>query len=337
MVFNPLGFALGTVQAQQEGVTDPSARNRVAFLGGLINSPVASFAVTSAVARQEAQDATAPDGTPPISGSKPLPKVTGLTLEIAKELLGAPGLELQVDPVDEISLEIRKGQITRQVPAEGTLVSARSRVTLFVSQGFPMPNVVKLSIEEAKQELEALGLKVGDPPKEAPSDQIEKGLVKDQEPAAGHSVSKGDTVTLTVSQGIPQIKLPNLVGEFVQEARESVQDLDLRSGLIDAEKTDDTKEIHEVLEQVPAPDTEVAPESLVKLTINPLVLRDFTGEKFRKVREELHDFDVRVRRIEAERDPDKEKGTIVHQNPPAGSKVAPESLVILTVNPPADG
>jgi serine/threonine-protein kinase len=52
----------------------------------------------------------------------------------------------------------------------------------------------------------------------APSDTVPSGQVSDQNPGGGSKVARGSTVTLTVSSGIPQVRVPNVVGQDVTSA-----------------------------------------------------------------------------------------------------------------------
>ncbi len=104
---------------------------------------------------------------------------------------------LTVGGVDQqISETVPKGQVISQTPADGTLFRGDA-VRLVVSAGPPLvqvPQVQGKNVDAATQQLQALGFKVA-------RDNILGGVfgtVRSSDPAAGQSVPKGSTITLTV-------------------------------------------------------------------------------------------------------------------------------------------
>ena len=78
-------------------------------------------------------------------------------------------------------------------PATGASNAERVRV----------PNVVDLPREEAQKRLEDADLKLG-PQDEAPSSEVAKGAVIEQDPAAGTETEQGTAVEVTISAGPAQ-------------------------------------------------------------------------------------------------------------------------------------
>jgi beta-lactam-binding protein with PASTA domain len=114
--------------------------------------------------------------------------------------------------------EVRKGLAIRTVPREGEEVTVGTRVRLLVSQGpelATVPEVVGLSRSSADSRLRGEGLGVA--VQEQESEEAE-GTVIAQDPAGGSSVEQGATVTITVSTGIPQASVPNVVGLSAADA-----------------------------------------------------------------------------------------------------------------------
>ncbi len=84
-----------------------------------------------------------------------------------------------------------------------------------------MPNVVGLQQEEATNELIDLELEVEIQLEESEEDP---GTVIGQDPAAEEVITKGDTVTLTVSQAAETVTVPNVVDLPLDEAEELLRD-----------------------------------------------------------------------------------------------------------------
>jgi eukaryotic-like serine/threonine-protein kinase len=139
-----------------------------------------------------------------------VPAVAGLPQAQAIKELEDAGLKVTRDV--EFSDEVQKGLAIRTVPREGEEVTVGTRVRLLVSQGpesTTVPDVVGLSRSSADSRLRAEGLGVA--VQEQESEEAE-GTVIAQDPAGGSSVDQGATVTITVSTGIPQASVPNVVG-----------------------------------------------------------------------------------------------------------------------------
>jgi serine/threonine-protein kinase len=126
--------------------------------------------------------------------------VTGKT-ELEATLV-LEGLGFEVWPVREYSEQEPAGTVIRQDPGEGFTLPRGSRVTITVSQGgrpFPMKDLTRATLEEARVWLELFGLRqrlVDQEESEHPA-----GTVVRQSPAAGEMVQAGDFVDLVVSSG----------------------------------------------------------------------------------------------------------------------------------------
>ena len=130
----------------------------------------------------------------------PVPDVTDFELEQATKVVLASGLKL--GGVDTVPSTEEAGVVIGIRPQPGSGKPPGSTVTLVVSQGpasVPVPNVVGLRQDEARRQLEAVGLRVGrlsrsglrrGPP----------GTVTEQRPAAGTNVSRQARVDLVITE-----------------------------------------------------------------------------------------------------------------------------------------
>lgn len=96
-----------------------------------------------------------------------------------------------------------------------------------------VPDVHKLSYAEAVATLNKEGLEVEKI--EVPSDDIEKGAVVDQIPAAGEAAKRGSSVKLSISTGpsTSKVKVPNLVGLDPMDATALLVENGLQAGQIE--------------------------------------------------------------------------------------------------------
>lgn len=97
---------------------------------------------------------------------------------------------------------IPPNHIISHVPIAGTKLPKNTGISLVVSKGsnssvFYMPDLINTSITEAKKLLDEMGLNLEI--KEEVAETVEQNMVIKQSPLAGKKVSRGGTVTLTVS------------------------------------------------------------------------------------------------------------------------------------------
>jgi serine/threonine-protein kinase len=84
--------------------------------------------------------------------------------------------------------------------------------------------VVGEDAEDAVAAIEAAGLKAVIAPQEVNDRKVPKGAVSSQSPASG-TITRGGTVTLTVSKGPKLVKVPSYVGKQADDAREALEEL----------------------------------------------------------------------------------------------------------------
>jgi serine/threonine-protein kinase len=154
----------------------------------------------------------------------PLPQLPGKSLDSAKEALS--GAEMALGKVTEkFDEEAPAGTVLAQSPAAGTQVRHGTPVSLTVSKGpqpIPVPNVRGQEQAAAFRAIETAGLVAVVADKTVNDRNIPKGSVVKQEPASG-TLTRGGTVTLTISEGPKLVKVPNYIGEQVRDAREALE------------------------------------------------------------------------------------------------------------------
>jgi beta-lactam-binding protein with PASTA domain len=156
-----------------------------------------------------------------------VPKVVGMTQEEATAALQGAGYEVQAKGVFDETAE--EGVVIRQEPDAGTVAEPGTRVDIYVSQGknpeVEVPDVVGMSETQAFEALDAVGLEAV--PSSTYSEAVPVGQVISQEPAAGNTAKRGDSVSISVSQGPapPQnATVPNVIGQTEAEAVATLQE-----------------------------------------------------------------------------------------------------------------
>ena len=149
-------------------------------------------------------------------------------------------------------------------------IKGKSTIGLVISLGqkiVKVPKVVGMTEQEAKEELEALDLKVEI--KEEPNKKVEAGYVINQDVTANSEVGAGSTVKITISTGVETVQVPNLEGKTEEEAKKAITDAGLTlSAVLNSEDT--KKENGKVLKQSLEAGSTVEKGSNITITINKI-------------------------------------------------------------------
>lgn len=186
-----------------------------------------------------------------------VPDVVGLDQEEAEEEL--EDARLRVGSVtEEPNEEFEAGQVIRQTPPAGAEVAVRTEVDLVISSGpeeVLVPSVVGLQEEQARQNIEAVGLEVqvNRQPDSAP-----EGQVIAQDPEGGTPATRGDTVVILVSEGPEERPMPDVTGQDGDDAEAMLEsDFGLNVSQVD-ETGACTQPPGRVCRQDPSPGTPVS-------------------------------------------------------------------------------
>ena len=193
--------------------------------------------------------------------------LTGMTFDEASEALEALGLSIS-DGGYESSDDVEEGLICYQSEEEGDMVAAGSTITVKVSSGpgeIECPDVVGKSETEAINMLSDAGLKYERSYEN--SSTVQSGYVISQSPAEGESVAAGDTITIVISSGIEEVKVPDLTGKSESKAKSLLEDLGLKLGEVNSEYSDTVAE-GKVISQTVSSGKYVEPGTSVGITVS---------------------------------------------------------------------
>lgn len=143
------------------------------------------------------------DGQGWAGGLPPVPDVCEKTVEDAKSLLIEQGFLVYI--VEEHN-SMDKGLVFAQLPEAESQPGDKNLVTLYVSLGeekIYMKNVLLMTEKQAREEIEALGLRVGKVTEQF-SDSVPKGKVMSQSVPQNQEVKKGRKIDLVISKGREQ-------------------------------------------------------------------------------------------------------------------------------------
>lgn len=163
-----------------------------------------------------------------------VPDVTKLALTEADSLLTTYGLRFEVSERRSNSA-YPADYVIDQDPMASEIVKPNRKVYLTVNTistpTVEVPNVVNLSLRNAKIQLQNYGLVVGTVSYE--SSRFKNSVLRQSIPA-GQTVDKGSVVDLAVSDGLGEkmVAVPNIIGMKLAEAQQELRTAGLRVGEI---------------------------------------------------------------------------------------------------------
>ena len=197
-----------------------------------------------------------------------LPNFTNLTLDEAKAKAEEVKLNLNVSE-EKYDVQIEEGKIISQDPKyqPNYTVKEGSTVNVVVSKGQEIVKVTKLvgkTKDEARKELKDLGLEMEI--EEVNSDDVEPGIVIEQDKQEGEEVLAGTKIKLKVSLGIEKVEVPDLTGLSEDEAKAKITEAKLK--WIRTDKIKDSGKGTGVVEQNISPKSMVDKNTEISITIN---------------------------------------------------------------------
>jgi len=199
-----------------------------------------------------------------------------------------------------------------------------------IEPGIEMPNVIGERFDKAKAVLTDKGLSVSTSEKQ--TGEKPPGTVVGQKPEPGTKMKKGDRVELVLVVRQPIVKMPNVVGKRIEEARAALQEAGLAISEVKDRKTNE-KSPGIVLKQTPTPGVEVEPGQRVVLEVavkSGIPVPNVIGKSFEEARNMLAGKGLEVLKIEKQTD-EKPPGIVVDQNPKQGKEIEKGQKVELVI------
>jgi eukaryotic-like serine/threonine-protein kinase len=228
------------------------------------------------------------------------------------------------------------GIVVSESPAAGTKADKGSTVTLSVSTGpgnVSVPTVQGLTVSQATRTLKKAGLKVTNVVPQS-SGRFAAGQVTGTNPGTARSVPHGAGVTLFVSTGQAQKKVPNVLGESQTQATEDLNNagFNVRPGNQPASSQAD---VGNVISQSPSGGTTAQKGSQVTITVGtapatttvPAVIGDPAGGAVSALRAAGFKVNQTIRSVT---NPAK-NGMVVAQSPGGNSTAKKGSTVTITI------
>ena len=200
-----------------------------------------------------------------------VPNLANLTYEQAVNELEKVGLEIKRG--DDISSDdVPEGLVAQQIPIADSNVKKGKTITVRISSGpgdIQVPDLTNRTFEEAEAILADAGLKItrGE---DTFSSSIPEGKIAGQQPEARKTAKPGESITVYVSKGeeITMVDVPDLTG-IAYTSRDEMNTYLSGYGLTlgDVSESESAMEPWTIIDQSPAPNTQIEKGSYVNLVL----------------------------------------------------------------------
>ena len=204
-------------------------------------------------------------------------------------------------------------------------------------QEIKVPDILNKTYEQAESELKALGLEIkrGE---DISSDDVEEGKIAQQMPVSGSNVKEGKVITVRVSTGPGEIKIPDLKNKSLEEATKILEELGLKISRGD-DIFSSTIEEGKIVSTEPISKSSMKPGETVVVhlskgeeitTVTVPILNGNMYSSWDEMNSYLADFGLtlgNVYEVESTSTP----GTIIEQSPEGGSEVEKGAYVSIGI------
>ncbi len=203
------------------------------------------------------------------SGDKlDVPNVTGMSAEEAQKTIEQSGFKVgEVKNVYDDSAE--PGTVVAQSPKGGDKAEKGSKINIDVSQGseeIEVPDVMNMTLDEARKAITVAGFSVGETTKEY-SDTVEEGKVMKQTPTGKTMAAQGSKIDLVISQGTDQVEVPDVEGLSLDAARAKIERAGLKLSQADSQHSSSV-DANCIISQSPSSGTKVPEGSTVSVVVS---------------------------------------------------------------------
>ncbi|MFH9761210.1 Stk1 family PASTA domain-containing Ser/Thr kinase [Streptomyces anulatus] len=196
-----------------------------------------------------------------------------------------------------------------------------------------VPSLLGQTQQTAEKRLsdEGLGLKGVD---RVFSDTVERGSVVSSDPASGDRIRGNGSVKLVVSRGPEIVRVPDVVGRSLADARRSLKKVGLVPGMVTREFSEDIAR-GEVIRTDPRAGTDRHPDTAVALVVSkgaPIDVPDVTGLSAEEATAELAAEGLKAEVLPGRVHSAEAEGDVAEQSPGGGTEAAEGDTIELTVS-----
>jgi serine/threonine-protein kinase len=208
---------------------------------------------------------------------------------------------------------------------------AYSKIQDELAQAKPVsvPAVEGQQVEVAKANIIDAGLRPR--VQRQPNADFQPGKVFDQSPDPGEKIDRGNTVTIWVSTGKPLVAIEDVVGKTVDEATTALRSKGLRVNVV---QVFSEEPVGTVVAQAPEAGVKVRQGSEVRINVSqgprPVAVPNVVGRSYDGAAAALTAAGFIFGRVDV--DSNDPQGTVVAQDPAAGTSQPPSTKIILSVS-----
>jgi len=259
-----------------------------------------------------------------------VPAVVGFKQDRAERLLREAGFDVAPRTFESCD---EPRTVVEQDPAGGTNADKGSTVTIHVSIGsqVAVPNLAGMRVDRAASRLKDAQLQADQ--RELFSNRVDPGRVVRTEPPAGEQVACQSVVVMLVSQGANLVPVPDVVGLDEADAETAIREARL---IPNVETRDADEPEGTVIDQSPAPGTEIRPRSEVTIVVSTgagsVRVPNVVGQPERTAINTLRDrgvTNVEIRRQET--NVRSQDGRVLDQAPSPGTRIKSGDRVTIYV------
>jgi serine/threonine-protein kinase len=235
--------------------------------------------------------------------------------------------------VDELEEEDRRNWRTIAIVAVVVLALAALAIgawAVLTPDQKQVPNVVGKKSDSAAQILQSAGFEVDVVPIQ--SDTVAENRVAGQRPEPGAEADEGSVVTITVSSGPGEAPIPIVRGLTVDAATDALRQAGFKSD--ERQEFSDTIKAGRVIETSPPEGSTTRKGTTVTLVVSrgkeKVAVPDVVGRQRDEAERMLQDAGLQASVSEEESD-DEDPGTVLRQDPAAGTQLAKGKTVALVV------
>ncbi|MFD5751467.1 Stk1 family PASTA domain-containing Ser/Thr kinase [Streptomyces sp. NPDC127033] len=195
-----------------------------------------------------------------------------------------------------------------------------------------VPSVLGQTEQEARERLGAEGLDAKTT--RDFSDSFDRGTVMGTDPEPRSRVRGSGPVTLVISRGPEIVRVPDLTGKTLAEARSALKEAGLAAGLVKREFDEDVAR-GTVISSTPAAGRDVRPDAGIALLVSkgaPVDMPEVTGKSVADATTELEGAGLTVKIAAEQVNSAQDEGTVARQSAAAGTRLAQGDTVTLTVS-----
>jgi len=197
-----------------------------------------------------------------------------------------------------------------------------------------VPNIIGYSEEDARKELEALGLVMDVAEERVFNKDVPEGHVVIQDPKPETQNKVTNPVKVIISKGPKKVEVPNLVGKNYDEVDIILESYGLKEGEVTQEYSQFPSGV--VIRQSINPGLTVDEGTKIDYVISggpeKFFMTDFTGTNIEEVKNQLIVLDLILGDVSEEYSDEIPAGSVIRQSPKAGTEVSKKSVVNFVIS-----